>query len=91
MENLSDYEAKVERLVRQWDDRIENLRDESSHAIDTHKKRIDEEISQLIMKREAVRRGLLRVVGSEDELCLTCKEPDETLGSLFANKDDEKA
>ncbi|AFM25341.1 hypothetical protein [Desulfomonile tiedjei] len=91
MENLSDYEAKVERLVREWDERIENLRDESSHAIDTHKKRIDEEISQLIMKREAVRRGLLRVGGSEDELCLTCKEPDETLGSVFTKEGNEKA
>jgi hypothetical protein len=89
MENLSEYEAKVERLVRKWDDQIENLRDESSHANDEYKKIIDHEIAQLIMKREAVRRGLLRVVGSEDELCLTCKEPDETLGSFIVQEGNE--
>ena len=71
MKMISDYESKVDALIKKWNARIEELSLESRHANEEGKKKYDEEIALLIGNREAARRGLFRLTGADD-LCLTC-------------------
>ncbi|MBI5252700.1 MAG: hypothetical protein HY912_24660 [Desulfomonile tiedjei] len=72
MKIISDYESKVDGLIKKWNARIEELTRESRHANQEGKKKYAEEIGLLIGNREATRRGLFRVVGSDEDLCLVC-------------------
>ena len=76
MEIISDYESRVDSLVKKWNAGIEKLSSESRHASEEGKQKIDDEIALLIGKRESVRRGLFRVTEEED-LCLTCPDREE--------------
>jgi hypothetical protein len=75
---ISNYESKVDELVKKWNARIEGLSKESRHANASGKKKYDEEISRLIGSREALRRGLFRLAGSGEEICLTCPGQSES-------------
>jgi hypothetical protein len=72
MKIISEYESEVDALVEKWNARIEELSRESRHATEEGKKKYDDEIAYLIGSREAARRGLFRLSGEEDGLCLTC-------------------
>jgi|WetSurMetagenome_2_1015567.scaffolds.fasta_scaffold972650_1 hypothetical protein len=78
MKTISDYESRVDALVKKWDARIDELTQESRHATPELRHIYDDEISLLIGNREAARRGLLRVSDSDDSLCFVCAENDKT-------------
>jgi hypothetical protein len=71
MEYESDYECRIDSLIQQWNARILQLEADARHASPEFKRKYDKEISALILDREAVRRGLLKVENS-GELCLSC-------------------
>ncbi len=71
MEGQSDYERRLESLIEQWNIRIDKLEADARHADPEFKKKYDDEISTLILDREAARRGLLEVQQS-GSLCSSC-------------------
>ncbi len=77
MKTISDYESRVDALVKKWDARINDLTQESRQATLELRHKYDYEISHLIGNREAARRGLLRVSDSDDSLCFVCGENDK--------------
>jgi hypothetical protein len=74
LENPGEYERRIEALVEQCDDQIEQFRSSLEEAGPEQKEKYDEEMSVLIANREAVRRGLLRPSPSGEELCSSCPE-----------------
>jgi hypothetical protein len=71
MDFQSDYERRIDSLLEEWNSRIEHLEADARHAGPEFKKKYDEQISTLILDREATRRGLLRMEES-GELCASC-------------------
>jgi hypothetical protein len=71
MDYPSDYERRLDSLVNEWNARIDLLEADARHAGPEFKKKYDDQISTLILDREAARRGLLRVEES-GELCSSC-------------------
>jgi hypothetical protein len=85
MKIISDYESKLDAVIEKWNARIEELSRESRHANEEGKKKYEQEIALLISNREAARRGLFRLSGEDDGLCLMCSgevESPSSLGSL---------
>jgi len=74
LEKQGEYERRVEAVVGQCDDRIEQFKADLEEAGPEQREKYDEEISVLIANREAVRRGLLRVNPEGDDLCSSCSE-----------------
>jgi hypothetical protein len=75
LEKQGKYERRVEAVVEQCDDQIEQFKADLEDAGPEQKEKYDEEISVLIANRESVRRGLLRVDPEGVDLCSSC--PDE--------------
>ena len=71
MSNGMDYNREVAELVKQYDARIERLKPCLTQELPTLRTQCTEETSALILHREAVRRGLLRVSEAE-EMCSSC-------------------
>lgn len=74
MENPGEYERRIEALVEQCDDQIEQFKAALEQAGPEQKEKYDEEMSVLIANREAVRRGLLRPSPEGEELCSSCPD-----------------
>jgi hypothetical protein len=74
LENPGEYERRIEALVEQCDDQIEQFRSALEEAGPEQKEKYDEEVSVLIANREAMRRGLLRPSPNGEELCSSCPE-----------------
>jgi hypothetical protein len=74
LEKQGEYERRVEAVVEQCDDQIEQFKADLEEAGPEQKAKYDEEISVLIANREAVRRGLLRVDPEGADLCSSCAE-----------------
>jgi hypothetical protein len=83
LENPGDYERRIEALVEQCDDQIEQFKASLEKAGPEQKEKYDEEMSVLIANREAVRRGLLRPTPDGEELCSSCPQ-DESGGKTAA-------
>jgi hypothetical protein len=79
LEKQGEYERRVEAVVEQCDDQIEQFKADSEGAGPEQKEKYDGEISLLIANREAVRRGLLRVTPEGDDLCSSCPEEKEAV------------
>jgi predicted ribosome quality control (RQC) complex YloA/Tae2 family protein len=75
LEKQGEYERRVEAMVEQCDNQIEQFKADLEEAGPEQRAKYDEEIDVLIANREAVRRGLLRVTPEGDDLCSSC--PDE--------------
>jgi len=75
LEKQGEYERRVETVVEQCDDQIEQFKADLEEAGPEQRTKYDEEIDVLIANREAVRRGLLRVNPEGVDLCSSC--PDE--------------
>ncbi len=71
MSNGMEYGRQVAELVEQYDARIERLKPCLTQALPTLRKQCTEEMSSLILNREAIRRGLIRVSEAE-EMCSSC-------------------
>lgn len=69
---LSNYEDRVEAKIDEWNARIEQLKINAQDAGPEKSKEFEDEIESLIANREAVRRGLLRLSESGEELCSAC-------------------
>ncbi|MBI4965428.1 MAG: hypothetical protein HY913_19280 [Desulfomonile tiedjei] len=69
---LSRYEDRVETKIQEWNERIEQLKIDAQDAGSERRKACEEEIESLIANREAVRRGLLRLSETGEELCSSC-------------------
>jgi len=76
LEKQGEYERRVEAVVDQCDDQIEQFKADLEEAGPEQKEKYDEEISVLIANRESVRRGLLRVDPEGIDLCSSCPEED---------------
>ena len=72
---VKNYESEVEGKIEEWNARIEQLKISAQDAGPEKSKEYEEEIDTLIVDREAVRRGLLRMSESGEALCSSC--PDE--------------
>jgi hypothetical protein len=59
------YAEQVEKLMEQWNCRIEQMENASRYVSPKQAKRYDEAISSLIALREATRRGLVEVEEAE--------------------------
>jgi hypothetical protein len=79
LEKEGEYERRVEAVVEQCDDQIEQFKADLEGAGPEQKEKYDGEISLLIANREAVRRGLLRVTPEGDNLCSSCPEEKEVV------------
>jgi hypothetical protein len=75
LEKQGEYERRVEAMVEQCDNQIEQFKADLEEAGPEQRAKYDEEIDVLIANREAVRRGVLRVTPEGDDLCSSC--PDE--------------
>jgi len=75
LETQGEYERRVEAVVEQCDNQIEQFKADLEEAGPEQRAKYDEEIDVLIANREAVRRGLLRVNPEGVDLCSSC--PDE--------------
>jgi hypothetical protein len=71
MSNGMAYDRRIAELVSQYDARIERLKPCLTQGVATLRTQCTEEMSALILHREAIRRGLLRVSESE-EMCPSC-------------------
>jgi hypothetical protein len=71
MSNGIDYDKTIAALVKQYDARIERLRPCLTQEIPELRNRCTDEMSALILNREAVRRGLVQISDLE-EPCPTC-------------------
>lgn len=72
MENpTGDYERTVEAMIAAWDTQIEELRACSQAEWSPRREKCREKIGELILKREAVRRGLMRL-DEEGDVCSSC-------------------
>jgi hypothetical protein len=71
MDYHSDYERRIDSLVDEWNARIDLLEADARHAGPEFKGKYNDQITTLILDREAARRGLLRVEES-GELCSSC-------------------
>jgi hypothetical protein len=74
LESSGEYERRIEALVDQCDDQIEQFRVALEEAGPEQKEKYDEEMSVLIANREAMRRGLLRPSPDGKELCSSCPQ-----------------
>jgi hypothetical protein len=84
---LSHYEDRVEAKIEEWNARIEQLKVDAQDAGPEKSKEFEHEIESLIANREAVRRGLLRLSESGEELCSAC--PNEQTSSETAEVEKE--
>jgi len=66
MSNGTDHGRTIAELVRQYDDRIERLRPCLTQRIPELRARCKDEMSSLIINREAIRRGLVQVPNLQD-------------------------
>lgn len=71
MSNGIDYDRTVAALVDQYDARIDRLRPCLTQEVPELRKRCTDEMSALIVNREAVRRGLVQIDDLE-EMCPNC-------------------
>lgn len=71
MSNGRDYDRQVADAVREYDARIERLQPCVTQAVPELRGRCTDEMSSLILNREAVRRGLIEVP-DELEPCSAC-------------------
>ena len=62
----NEYESKVEDLIAEWNAEIENLEVCAREAEPELRQKCREEISELILKRESLRRGLTTLREQED-------------------------
>ena len=69
---VKNYESEVEAKIQEWNSRIELLKISAQDAGSEKRKEYEEEIDTLIVDREAVRRGLLRVGERGETLCSSC-------------------
>ena len=81
MEKQGEYERRVEAVVEQCDDQIEQFKADLEEAGPEQKEKYREEISVLIANRESVRRGLLRVNPEGVDLCSSCPEDKEAVST----------
>ena len=65
---VNNYESEVEGKIEEWNARIEQLKISAQDAGSEKRKEYEEEIDTLIVDREAVRRGLLRL-SERERLC----------------------
>ncbi len=72
MNAITDHEARLNELVRCWNSRIEQLKSDAEQGSPAIKKKNNEEISALVLNREAARRGLLSLRDDEPCLCASC-------------------
>ena len=84
---VKNYESEVEGRIKEWNERIELLKISAQDAGSEKKKEYEEEIDTLIVDREAVRRGLLRVGERGKTLCSSCA--DEPTASTEAEPEEE--
>jgi len=77
--NQVDPDAAVEALISRMDAQIGELTGRAKDAGPELRRQCEEEISTLIVNREAIRRGLLRVTES-GELCSSCPEEEAEPG-----------
>ncbi len=80
MENPGEYERRIEALVEQCDNQIEQFKAALEQAGPEQRDKYEEEMSVLIANREAVRRGLLRPSPEGEELCSSCPEKEAAGG-----------
>ena len=78
MSNRRDYDRQVAEVVRQYDARIERLQPCLTQGIPELRERCTDEMSSLILNREAVRRGLVELPDVE-ETCSACCPPEYTV------------
>ncbi len=71
MSNGMDQDRTVAELVTQYHARIERLKPCLTQEVPTLRKQCSEEMSALILNREAMRRGLLAVSEAEEN-CASC-------------------
>jgi len=72
-----EHDAEVGAFVARCDEEIEKLKAWATDAPPDLKKKINEDIADLIANREAARRGLLPVTKSGEVLCSSCSEEDK--------------
>ncbi len=89
MENPGEYERRVEALVKQCDDQIEEFKAAMEKAGPEQRQKYDEEMSVLIANREAVRRGLLRPSPEGEELCSSCPDENTSEDTAATSKEGE--
>jgi len=76
MSDLLDHDAEVGAFITRCDEEIQKLRSWATDAPPELQKKIENDISDLITNREAVRRGLLPLSKAGEVLCSTCSEED---------------
>ena len=67
----SDYEKTVEAMISAWDTQIEELQPCARGEWPPRRDACRNKIGELILKREAVRRGLMRL-DDEGDVCSSC-------------------
>ncbi|MDQ7781357.1 MAG: hypothetical protein RDU20_00665 [Desulfomonilaceae bacterium] len=65
MNTMTDHESRLKELMRCWNNRIDRLRFDAEQGGPEVKKKNSEEISVLVLNREAARRGLLTLADVE--------------------------
>ena len=72
MNYISEYEARLNELMEYWNSRIDQLKFDAEQAGRELRKKENDEISTLVLNREAARRGLLRMRDTDPCLCASC-------------------
>jgi hypothetical protein len=71
-EPLNEYEYRVQNQIDTYNVKIDQLEEYERKAGPDHKRNTKDEISALILQREAVKRGLLRV-NKQGDTCSACR------------------
>jgi len=65
MEAQTDYESRVQLRLQVFDDQIKELEAKAEEAQPEMRKQYEEQIDQLILDREALKRGLLEIADQD--------------------------
>ena len=65
MEAQTDYESRVQLRLQVFDDQIKELEAKVKEAPPEMRKQYEEQIDQLILDREALKRGLLEIADQD--------------------------